>query len=203
MVNYPPYVDAYGLIKELLKKIKEAAVPPKVTNDFIYTKLGLKSTSYRPMIPLLKKLNFINESQTPTQVYRDYRDDSKSKIILAQQVKKAYSNLFEANEYAQKLKKDEIISKLTSLLGTSKDDTKLPKVSSTFIELCNLSDFEHDKPVESEEKEEQSINNVTGPTQTNSRKLGISYTINLNLPPTTDGAVFDAIFKSLKEHLLK
>jgi len=47
MVNYPPYVDAYGKIEELFKKIKEAQVPPKVTVDFIYTKLGLKSTSYR------------------------------------------------------------------------------------------------------------------------------------------------------------
>lgn len=31
-------------------------------------------------------------------------------------------------------------------------------------------------------------------------KLG--YTINLNLPATSDIAVFDAIFKSLREHLL-
>jgi hypothetical protein len=34
------------------------------------------------------------------------------------------------------------------------------------------------------------------------RKLEISYTINLQLPATTEIAVFNAIFKSLKEHLL-
>jgi len=33
--------------------------------------------------------------------------------------------------------------------------------------------------------------------------LHLSYTINLNLPATSDVAVFNAIFKSLKEHLLK
>ena len=33
--------------------------------------------------------------------------------------------------------------------------------------------------------------------------MNLSYTINLNLPATTDVAVFNAIFKSLKEHLLK
>lgn len=33
--------------------------------------------------------------------------------------------------------------------------------------------------------------------------FNLAYTINLNLPATTDIAVFDAIFKSLKEHLLK
>jgi hypothetical protein len=33
--------------------------------------------------------------------------------------------------------------------------------------------------------------------------MNLSYTINLNLPATTDVAVFNAIFKSPKENLLK
>jgi hypothetical protein len=32
--------------------------------------------------------------------------------------------------------------------------------------------------------------------------LNLGYTINLQLPSTTDVAVFNAIFKSLREHLL-
>jgi hypothetical protein len=32
--------------------------------------------------------------------------------------------------------------------------------------------------------------------------LNLAYTINLNLPATSDQAVFNAIFRSLKEHLL-
>lgn len=31
----------------------------------------------------------------------------------------------------------------------------------------------------------------------------LGYTINLHLPPTSDIAVFNAIFKSLREHLLQ
>jgi len=34
-------------------------------------------------------------------------------------------------------------------------------------------------------------------------KIGLSYTINLNLPATTDIDVFNAIFKSLRENLLR
>jgi hypothetical protein len=37
----------------------------------------------------------------------------------------------------------------------------------------------------------------------NSQAFNFSYTINLNLPETTDVEVFNAIFRSLKEHLLK
>jgi hypothetical protein len=33
--------------------------------------------------------------------------------------------------------------------------------------------------------------------------LSLGYTINLNLPATSDIAVFNAIFKSLREHLLR
>lgn len=32
--------------------------------------------------------------------------------------------------------------------------------------------------------------------------FNLAYTINLNLPASTDQAVFNAIFRSLKEHLL-
>ena len=35
------------------------------------------------------------------------------------------------------------------------------------------------------------------------REFSISYTINLNLPPTTNVEVFNAIFRSLKENLLR
>ena len=41
------------------------------------------------------------------------------------------------------------------------------------------------------------------PPRTEKLGLNLSYTINLNLPATSDVAVFNAIFKSLKENMLK
>jgi hypothetical protein len=41
------------------------------------------------------------------------------------------------------------------------------------------------------------------PSMPQSLGLNLGYTINLNLPATSDPAVFNAIFKALKEHLLK
>jgi hypothetical protein len=40
------------------------------------------------------------------------------------------------------------------------------------------------------------------PTGSGVGSIKLGYTINLNLPATSDIAVFDAIFKSLREHLL-
>ncbi|MBI2101595.1 DUF5343 domain-containing protein [Candidatus Woesearchaeota archaeon] len=203
MVEYPPYVDAYGQLKELFSKIKEASVPPKFTQDFLSTVLSLKSSSYRPMIPFLKRIVFIDQANVPTKAYSEYRDDSKSKAIMAQQIKSAYHKLYTAHTYAHKLKKDEIISKLCSVLGASKEDKTIPKVAATFLELCKLADF--DGEIQSTSNEEQTETTVTGeaPQITMPTKLGISYTINLNLPATNDVEVFNSIFKALKENLLK
>jgi hypothetical protein len=69
--EYPPYVNGYGGIASLFKKIKEAAIPTKFTVDFMTTALGLKSSSYRAMIPLLKRLGFIDQANVPTEAYRN------------------------------------------------------------------------------------------------------------------------------------
>jgi hypothetical protein len=202
MVEYPPYVDAYGLLKELFSKIKEASVPPKFTQDFLSTVLGLKSSSYRPMIPFLKKLGFIDQANVPTKVYLDYRDEGKSEMIMAQQIKSTYSQLYSAHTYAHKLTKEQILSKLSSVLGTSKDDKTIPKVAATFLELCKLANFEGEIQTPTLEQKE-TITNGEPVLPLSPTKIGISYTINLNLPATTDIEVFNAIFKSLKENLLK
>jgi hypothetical protein len=78
MAEYTPYVDSYGQLKELFSKIKEASVPTKFNQDFLSTVLGLKSSSFRPMISFLKKLNFIDQANVPTKAYSDFRDDSNT-----------------------------------------------------------------------------------------------------------------------------
>jgi hypothetical protein len=70
MADYPAYVNAYNGIPTLFQKIKTAAVPPKFTVDFLSTVLDMKSSSYRAMIPLLKKLGFIDAANVPTQAYK-------------------------------------------------------------------------------------------------------------------------------------
>lgn len=206
--KYPPYVNAYGSISKLFDAIKVAAVPQKFTNDFIYSVLGLKSTSYRAMIPLLKNLGLIDQANVPTNLYKDYRDEKKSKIVLANSIKRMYEVLYKSNEYAHKLSKDELLNLLTTITGSKKGDKNIASVAGTFTELVKLSDFESDLEDSiisgdsgiADEKESSPI--ISPIKKSSSSKLGISYTINLNLPPTTEIEVFNAIFKSLKNNIL-
>lgn len=202
--TYPPYVNAYGNLSNLFAGIKSASVPPKFTHDFMTTALGLKSTSYRAMIPLLKRLGFLDQSNVPTQAYKEFREDAKSGSIMFAQLKHAFADLYTANEYAHKLDKTELTSKFKTLLGASSDDKVIPNVAGTFLELVKLAKFDGailKKKKEHDEVEEQEKGDSTGQHH-KTTKLGISYTINLNLPPTTEIEVFNAIFKSLKEHIL-
>lgn len=85
-------------------------------------------------------------------------------------------------------------------------------VKLTFSTLKSLKAFAaFDAPSTSEQPETETPSHLNSNSGTNSgdwaqssRQPGInfSYTINLNLPATSDQAVFNAIFKSLREHLL-
>src|SRR5260370_19799627 len=123
--DYPPYVNGYGGIPKLFAKIKEAAVPPKFTVDFMNTALELKSSSYRAMIPLLKRLGFIDQANVPTQAYKDFREASLSGAVMAQRLREAYKSLFDASEFAYKVDKREIQSKLKSLTDAAEDNTNI------------------------------------------------------------------------------
>jgi hypothetical protein len=209
--EYPPYVNGYGGIHKLFAKIKEAAIPPKFTQDFVTTVLDLKSSSYRAMIPLLKRLGFVDAANVPTQAYRDFREDSLSGVVMAQRLRESYKALFDASEYAYKLDKKELLSKLKSLLGVAEDDANIPSVVGTFLELSKLAKWDGGPPKHKKEASEANKDKVVtvereGEPDRNELfdgRFGLSYTINLNLPATTEIEVFNAIFKSLRENLLR
>src|SRR5271165_1772706 len=99
-IEYPPYVNGYGGIPKLFAAIREATVPAKFTQDFLNDYLNLKSSSYRAMIPLMKRLGFIDQANVPTQAYRDVRDPALAGRVMAERLKEAYRILFSASEYA-------------------------------------------------------------------------------------------------------
>ncbi len=208
-VKYPPYVNAYGTIPKLFTEITKASVPPKFTLDFMETVLEMKSSSHRALIPLLKKLNFIDAANAPTEAYKNFREDSLRGPVMAAQIKAAYPEIYKANEYAHNLKREELQSKLRALLGAAEDDPNLPAVVGTFMELTKLADFKATAPPAGSTGNQSSTGadkrmdtSALGDRRLQLGSVGLSYTINLNLPATTEIEVFNAIFKSLKEHLL-
>jgi Family of unknown function (DUF5343) len=207
MPEYLPYVNAYGAIPKLLTGIKAAAVPPKVSQNFLESVLDLTSSSHRALIPLLKKLGFIDSGNVPTQAYKDFREDDKSVSggVMADRLREAYRPLFAANEYAWKLGKPDLLSKFRSISGAAEDDKMIPTVASTFLELSKFAKWEGGAAPKREPEPAGAGGGGGTPSKRDEMSEGIrlSYTINLNLPATTEIEVFNAIFKSLRDNLMR
>ena len=199
-----PYVNAYGKIPEVFEKLSDAPEPPKLTHEMLQKILGRVSNSDRPFISFLKRLRFLDDDNVPTQYYKDYRESNKSKAVMAKCMRDVYSEVFATHEKLHNLEKNEILDKFKIVTGLGKDSKVLTAIVACFQELANMADFNaeitDEKPYE--KVEEQTVENeeeLSGML----KKLGFSYTINLNLPATTDPRVYNAIFKSLKENIFK
>ena len=126
--------------------------------------------------------------------------------VLAEGIRDAFSDLFAVNVQAQDLTADEIRNKLRTLYAGKKTDLVIGNIAKTFRALCEYADFSkraetvqpEEKPPEQppQEKHERPASSLA-----QIKVSGLQYHINIVLPDNRDQAVYDAIFKSLREHL--
>ncbi len=202
------YTQAYGSIGEFFNRIRDAQAPEKFTQQ-ILKDWGYKSNNHRVFIPLLKSLGFLSSEGTPTQRYHEYRNHSKSREIMANAIKEAYGDIFLIKAHPSAGDKALIQGKFKSYHNASENVAKLH--TSTFYALLALADLKLKSKSESVTTEPiENHSEPTPPENNNSNhvvdlpanKVGLHYNIQIHLPATKDVEVYNAIFKSLKEHLL-
>lgn len=210
-----PYAQRTSTLEKMLEKIKTASVPVKFTYDFVSTKLMMKGGAGRSVIPIIKKMGFVSVDGTPTTRYKEFRNPSKSGIAIAEAIRELYEPLFEMNEYVYELETNALKGLVVEATGSEANSTVVKKILSTLQALIKLADFDatsstsndEDPFNESKESEpmpsKQIYQKAIKETVTRNEGINLSYTINLNLPATTDIEVFNAIFKSLKQHLIQ
>ena len=99
----PPYISNPGTLGKVLDKMKEAATPPRFTQDFVADTLGFKGNYALAVIPFLKKIGFLGTDGSPTEIYRRFRNDDESKRAMAEATRIGYASLFKINEKAHEL----------------------------------------------------------------------------------------------------
>lgn len=92
MVDYP-YMPVLRALNDFFKKIKTMGVPEKITTGSL-PQLGFKSSNHKPLVPILMFLGFLDSSNKPTIRYEDFRIEEKSKSVMAEALREAYSELF-------------------------------------------------------------------------------------------------------------
>jgi hypothetical protein len=200
-----PYVVAHSNITKALNKIKTASTPPRFTQDFLATKLDMKGGSAKPVIPYLKRTGFLGSDGVPTELYKRFRNQAQAGAAAAQALKIGYPALYEANEYIQNAADAEMQGIVVQITGLEAKSRVVKSVVASFRALQAFADFSSE-PEESIDTATVDDTEISGGDHNASQLPGginLGYTINLHLPPTSDVAVFNAIFKSLREHLLR
>ncbi len=201
MADQPiPYVPSYGAITRALERIKEAQTPDRFTQDFLATKLGLKGGSPRPVIPFLKRSGFLSSDGTPTELYKRFRNPAASGAAAAEAMRRGYSTLYETNEYVHDLPDGDLKGVVVQVTGLQPDSGTVRAILGSFKALRQFADFDA-RPIDLPEADDDEVTDFKR-DDFDLGRLRLGYTINLHLPATSDVAVFNAIFKSLRAHLL-
>jgi hypothetical protein len=199
-------------LASVVNSVVSAKSPERFTNKFL-DDLGFKSSNDRLYIGVFKALGLIDESGQPTQRYYEFIDQTQTGRVLALAIEEAYEDLFNLRKDAQNLTNDEVKNKFRTLTQGQKSDNVLALMTSTFKALCDLADW-NDLEVKSEIKKHENTETIKAPekalntvqkeniTSIPNPEMNLHYNIQIHLPETTNMAVYDSIFQSLKKHLM-
>lgn len=188
--------------------IQTAKAPEKFTTKFLKD-LDFTSSNDRLYIGVLKGLAFLDDNGVPTERYFAYLDHSQSGRVLAEATQNAYDELFALNKNAHKLPLDEVKGKFRSLTQGQKSENVIGWMANTFKTLCDLADWS--APSSGKKKTDEGRVDTPPPAappadlpsrEDAQRELELHYNIQLILPESRDQAVYDALFVSLRRHLL-
>jgi hypothetical protein len=208
-----PYVNSTGALKRLLEAIIKAKTPATFSYDFMKNEMKITE---RSMLALLRRLGLIDSNGVPTELYKDFRNPSKSKNAMGKAIEIAFQPLYSRDEYIHKAKKDDLRGIIASVSGNDYDSKSVESTLNTFEALKSFAafDFKNLDFLEEDKSENTTQHKVPPPVQFNSDQsqttqstqsigLSLGYTINLILPETTNIEVFNSIFSSLNENILR
>jgi len=195
-----PYTPLAGKIKDYFDKLQEVSIPNKVTYKWLEA-LGFKSTNDRHIVKVLDAIGFIDK-KVPTDLWRRYKNPMEAPVVLAEAIRKGYDDLFRTYEDAQRKDREALYAFFSSKTGKAKLTVDL--MVNTFVNLCQLADFEAIPmpPIPELPKPEVPEKAIIPEVPEKAIIPEIHINIQLHLPETKDSSVYDNLFKSLKKHLL-
>jgi len=186
-------------LRKFLKGIPDRNVPPKVTQVYLKS-VGLKSSNDRSIIPVLKFVGLLDGSGAPTEAYRKFRNKSEGPILLAEEIKKAYKQLYDTYDNAHSQADDALQDFFRA--NTDLADRSVNLVVATFKTLCEFADF----PTTQRAAETATAGTVpradrAGTPVTQTPEVHIN--LQIHLPESNDPATYDAIFDAMARSLRK
>ncbi|WP_411721183.1 DUF5343 domain-containing protein [Mycetocola sp.] len=208
------YLTSFKNTGDILAAMQGAQAPDRFTAKFLEG-LGFASSNDRAMTNVLKAVGFVDDNGVPQKRYHEYLDQTQSEAVLAIGIREAYADLFRINKNAHTMSTNEVKNKMKTLSEGQFTDRVLQQMAGTFSTLVKYADLSADA-LDVQERREEVLNELgteaiekeqtAEPRRPKARGsasgLGdLVYNINIHLPESRDAAVYNALFRSLKEHL--
>lgn len=202
-----PYSTSPGTFKKALEGMILAERPERFSGDFMSTVLKISGGSARPIPPLLKKMNFLTSDGTPTDLYSKFKSDTARGQAALDGLRNAFSEMFRRNDFVHRADESAVKDLIVEITGLKKSDSILRMIYQTFEAIRAFADRSSAPSNEGVNvgiitEDGASPSPLAGHAGRAGGKLGLSYHINVVLPETDNIAVFNAIFRSLRENLL-
>ena len=197
-----PYSTVPNRLGEVLGKIPSIGTPEKASQDWLKG-LGYTSGNDKSILTAMRKAGIVGSSGTPTEFYMALRNKDGTEI--AGHVRAAYRELFALYPDAHH-KDDEALRNFFRSKTTSGDKVQSLMVR-TFKVLAERADFGGVSPSPTvpslEAKAAAPAKAAAGSKapQAGTNSLTLNVNIQLQLPPSAEGDVYEKLFAAMGKHL--
>lgn len=183
-----------------MEAVRGAGVPTRFTYEFL-KQLGYPSSGDRPVIAVMKALGFLNEGGEPTERYRRFKDPAQAKAVVAEAMRDAYADVFTVDQQANTKTASELKGIFARL--SDKGEAVNTKMATTFKALAEMADFKTlpAAPLEVSTSPPKAGKAPAAQPMDAEKGIAVHHDVHIHLPESTNIAVYDAIFRSLREHL--
>ena len=194
-----------GNLVKFIDGIPSRGIPPKITIEHLQS-LGFKSTNDRSILTVLKAIGLCESGGNPNESYKQMRNRSASKKVLAQLIHNAYADLFSV--YPDASRKDYDTLKDYFASKTDVGDASLRNIIGTFQALCSCADFSGGPINLGDSKGDPSVDSTPtgahghGGQNKHSPKTEVHFDIQIHLPGDQKPEIYESIFKNLGKYVL-
>jgi len=199
-----------GTLRKVLDRVIEAQRPDKFNPDFLENVLKMKGGTARATIAILKRMGFLASDGTPTELYAKFKTDGGRSIAALQGLRNGFSEIFRRSDYAHVADENKLKDLVVEITGLQKNDPVAIAIRGTFNTVrsyitgdVSTAKETPEAAISAEEVPPSKIERVQQDRLEDVRGVNLAYNINIVLPETSDLTVLNAIFRSIKENLLR
>jgi hypothetical protein len=200
-----PYTGSAGVLQRVLDKIPISEKPSIFTQDFLSTVLGVSGGASRPIIPILKSCGLISQGGSPTELYAQFQTEGGRAAAALDALRKGYPEIFKRNQYAHRADEKTLVDVIIAITGLPRGEKIVRYILNTFQTFQSFAKSANDEAKKVDIQPPPAIEGRSAEhvDSFNRQNIGLTYNINIVLPETTNIEVYNTIFISLKNNMLK